>query len=315
MYTKLLGGIRNMFDVNSMTAKDNMSYWFVYDRLSKGWSALKHDVSNNRFFNIRDAAVYEDGNECIVEFEAHVTESNTDSDKVSIQQAFNLFKRRPEYIMYTDLNSGLIFTDSTNSPDILAARVDAYTTYLAATMLLHGSTDAQVTRCIAWLEESGFFEGPASTRFHESYVGGLLAHSLRVMYQIMQLSKLPAFNTVDLSEAILVALTHDWCKINMYEQYKRNVKNEDTGVWVAQAAFRHKSSPTPFGHATASLYILQKFVKIRMEEALAVRWHMGRWYVADSEIDDLQRSNEQYPLVHMLQFADQLAITDYALTI
>lgn len=45
--------------------------------------------------------------------------------------------------------------------------------------------------------------------------------------------------------------------------------------------------------------------------ALAIRWHMGRWNVVDSEVNDLQTANENYPMVHMIQFADQLSIVNY----
>ena len=57
--------------------------------------------------------------------------------------------------------------------------------------------------------------------------------------------------------------------------------------------------------------IANKFFKLDLAECLAIRWHMGRWNVSESEVNEFQQANEQYPLVHMLQFADRLAITAY----
>lgn len=234
-----------------------------------------------------------------------------------ITAEFNVFKAtRPEYLVYSVGIEPSLLTDAHDSQELLDARIHTYTQYLAGAMMLHGSTEAQVEHCIKWLGDSGFYDAPASTRYHESFPGGLLLHSLRVLNQIIQLAMLPAFESVDLKDAVLIALAHDWCKIGKYEQYMKNVKNEITGVWSKEPAYRYSSNGTTIlaGHGTASMYILMKWVKVRLEESLAVRWHMGHWYVSDNDINDLQQCNENYPLVHMLQFADQLAITNYSLS-
>ena len=54
-----------------------------------------------------------------------------------------------------------------------------------------------------------------------------------------------------------------------------------------------------------------KFFKLSQEEALAIRWHMGEYNVADNEMNELHYANENYPLVFLLQFADRLSITNY----
>ena len=40
---------------------------------------------------------------------------------------------------------------------------------------------------VKWLEASDFFYAPASTRFHGSYAGGLLEHSLNVYDELVRL--------------------------------------------------------------------------------------------------------------------------------
>ena len=162
-----------------------------------------------------------------------------------------------------------------------------------------------------WLSNAGFYTSPASTKYHEAYKGGLCHHSLKVAQNMIMLHKLEAFATVDLASAVLVALVHDWCKIGFYESYEKNVKDE-YGNWVKQLAYKYTDEPTmPLGHGVSSMFLAGKWFQLTAEEALAIRWHMGAWRVVDSECNELQAANEKYPLVHMLQFADQLSITQY----
>lgn len=165
---------------------------------------------------------------------------------------------------------------------------------------------------LQWLRSTDFYRAPASTRYHEAYTGGLLVHTLNVYNNILELIKIPQFNSVDIHSAALVALTHDWCKIDYYESYEKNVKNETTSQWEKQLAFRTNQRGISLGHGVSSMFLVEKFFRLTPGEALAIRWHMGVFRVCNDEINELQQSNERYPLVHLLQFADQLSITEYA---
>lgn len=173
----------------------------------------------------------------------------------------------------------------------------------------------KANRCIKWLRSTDFFVSPASTRYHDAELGGLVKHSLRVAWILIHLASNGLFSIGDnrtLCGFALVALVHDWCKINTYEKYTRNVKNDETGQWEKVDAYRHVDRvPVPLGHGVASMWMAEKFFPLTREMALAIRWHMGHWRVPDDEVGELQQANEQYPMVHLLQFADQLAITDY----
>lgn len=161
------------------------------------------------------------------------------------------------------------------------------------------------------LHKTSFYEDPASSIYHESYPGGLLDHTLTVVNEIIDLHKVTKFNQVPYDVAVLSALVHDWCKIGLYEGYKRNVKNEKTGVWEKVDAYRRTDPPVPLGHGVASLYLVQQYLRLSREECLAIRWHMGEYNVAPNEMNELHCANERYPLVQMLQFADRLAIVNY----
>lgn len=175
------------------------------------------------------------------------------------------------------------------------------------------TVDSSVTRVLSWLHRTDFYDAPASTRYHESFKHGLLYHTLQVYNNMIGLLNVDKFssNIESTHSAALVCLCHDWCKIGLYESYKRNVKNEDTGRWEQVDAFRTKGSPWPFGHGVTSMYLALKHFKLTDEEALAIRFHMGKWQVEEAFNNDYQESNERFPLVLLTQFADQLAITSY----
>lgn len=173
----------------------------------------------------------------------------------------------------------------------------------------------QIDKLIGWLwNHTDIATAPGSTQYHDSYIGGLFNHLLRVAVNAYGLIKSPVYADLDIrvDQLITCTLVHDWCKLNLYTEFKKNVKNDETGNWDQITAFKHNSDiEVPLGHATASMWIANKFFDFTLEQNCAIRWHMGRWHVCDDEKNDLQYANEKYPMVHILQFADQLAITKY----
>ena len=115
---------------------------------------------------------------------------------------------------------------------------------------------------------SDFFIAPASTRFHLACEGGLLEHSINVAKQMLQYQDEP------LESLVLCGLLHDVCKINYYKTSMRNVKNEETGQWEKQPFYQVEDS-FPYGHGEKSVYLIERFVKLKVPEAMAIRWHMG----------------------------------------
>lgn len=172
----------------------------------------------------------------------------------------------------------------------------------------------RVDKIISWLESTDFYTAPASTRYHETFEGGLLYHTLCVVANIIAIGdSAPFANNVNIEDAVLVALVHDWCKIGKYKSYQRNVKNEDTGTWEKVTAYKYQDSvPYPLGHGVTSAYIANKFFNLKIEEFAAIEFHMGRWEAGtDYQQNDMQQANETIPLCYLLQFADQLACTKY----
>lgn len=200
----------------------------------------------------------------------------------------------------------------------LASLMDMYEELLIGAYLLktpsekiHIGQTGKYAEMIDWLRTTDFYKAPASTQYHESFVGGLIVHSLKVYNEAMWLLRLPKFKEVPIASVAFVALVHDWCKIGIYESYQRNVKNETTGQWEKVDSFKRNLTGLTLGHGTTSLFLASKYTNLTDDEAAAIRWHMNTWNICDAEINELQRCNEIYPLVHLIQFADQLSIVSY----
>lgn len=276
------------------------TFWFkpnYFERDIKSWQILDSDGS--RIGSIDESK------------EPNDISINDNCPEALIWADFDEFKKRPEYIMHEySLRSWILNSEdlSKTYDKLLESCIYCIENKINETEVAEKMTN----RALEWLHTTDFYTSPASTRFHEAYDGGLLEHTLNVVVELIELHNVHAFRYTDLARAIECALVHDWCKIGKYESYMRNVKNESTGVWEQVKAYRvNEGIKFSFGHGVASMYIASTLLKLNKEQKLAIRWHMGRWYVADDEINDLQYSNEVYPMVHMLQFADQLAITRY----
>lgn len=128
---------------------------------------------------------------------------------------------------------------------------------------------AGIDKLLAWLEDTDFYEAPASTKFHDCDRGGLCHHSLKV-YDFLTENTIGDFSPESMA---IVALFHDLCKVNFYKVDYKNQKNAN-GVWE-RVPFYTVDDQLALGHGEASLYVLSTFLTLTHEEAVAIRWHMG----------------------------------------
>ena len=164
-------------------------------------------------------------------------------------------------------------------------------------------------KLLDYLISSDFFVAPASARYHSSYEGGLLEHSLNVYDRLVSYLNSDHFKSLGISayseETIaIVALLHDLCKVGVYKKGYRNVKDEK-GVWQRVDTYEFDDQ-LPYGHGEKSVYIISGFMRLTREEAFAIRYHMGY----SSEFDDTRNvsaSFEMFPLAFALSVADSEA--------
>lgn len=157
-------------------------------------------------------------------------------------------------------------------------------------------------------EQSDFFTAPCSTRFHGSYAGGLVQHSINVYnclkdYLSRQRTK-DVYGMEYTNESIaLTALLHDVCKMNFYSVDYRNAKNEQ-GVWE-KVPYYTINDQLPYGHGEKSVYIVSGFMRLTREEAFAIRYHMGFSGIEDR--NSIGKAFEMFPLAFALSVADMEA--------
>ena len=174
---------------------------------------------------------------------------------------------------------------------------------------LLGSVDREgINNLISFIQKSDFYTAPASTKYHSSYEGGLLQHSLNV-YDRLNKKYMEDKETwhkendsVTADTLKIVALLHDICKAYFYKVSYRNSKNEETGKWE-KVPFYTVDDRFPYGHGEKSVMMISEFIKLTPIEKYAIRWHMGftepkeNWNTFSSAV-------RKYPLVLALHLSD-----------
>lgn len=153
-----------------------------------------------------------------------------------------------------------------------------------------------------WMESTDFFSAPASTKFHGAKESGLVEHSVKV-YEVLREKH---FDETDDEESFAIcALLHDICKINFYKVSLKNVKNDITGSWEKIPYYTVEDS-FPYGHGEKSVFLIERFMRLKPAEAVAIRWHMGGFddSVKGSNNSPISFAFDKYPLSVKLFIAD-----------
>ena len=166
------------------------------------------------------------------------------------------------------------------------------------------------------LEELGFFEAPASSKFHLNVKGGLMEHSwnvcntaLMLREQMIQMNPEIA-DRIPVDSVIIASLLHDTCKADIYRESILNLKNE-LGIWEKVPGYEVDYSNLPLGHGEKSVIMLLSYgLNLTKDEMLAIRWHMTAWDLAFQSPEqraNLQKAREIAPLCVIVQCADGLS--------
>lgn len=111
-----------------------------------------------------------------------------------------------------------------------------------------------VSEFLAWLDTTDFKYAPASTKYHGSFQGGLLEHTLNVYYTMRDdFANLVDFFGIEDDSLIITALTHDIYKVDSFSVEYRNVK-DDSGNWM-RVPFYTWDEAEPLGKAEKSLLL------------------------------------------------------------
>jgi len=156
---------------------------------------------------------------------------------------------------------------------------------------------------LKFLESTDFFTAPASTKFHLAEEGGLCAHTLNVYERLEKLMIMEYGEDGYNKESVAIAaLFHDVCKACFYKIDYRNVKED--GVWV-QRPYYTVDDALPYGHGEKSVYIINGYLRLTREEAIAINWHMGGFDKRVQSGDPAYSvAYSKYPLAVLLHLAD-----------
>ena len=181
--------------------------------------------------------------------------------------------------------------------------------------ILRATNRAGIANVIAGLEELGFFMAPASTRFHGSFPGGLMLHSLNVYDQAVILRDAELKVRPDLANALtddtiaIAALLHDVCKAEVYKEVEKFRKDKDN-QWEKYKTYTVDYSFMPLGHGEKSVIRLLRWgLEMTDAEVLAIRWHMQAFDLSDSPESraSYSQASMSCPLLAILIAADGLA--------
>ncbi len=182
--------------------------------------------------------------------------------------------------------------------------------------LLRSTGRNGIETVITKLEELGFFEAPASTRFHLSCKGGLLEHSLNVYEAAMMVREKIVQRNPELEiqlpveSVILSTLLHDTCKADIYKSAILSRKNE-AGYWEKYPGYQVDYSNLPLGHGEKSVIMLLSWgLELTTEEMLAIRWHMTAWdlpFQDPEHKESLNAARAKTPLCSLVQVGDSIA--------
>lgn len=173
-------------------------------------------------------------------------------------------------------------------------------------------------------KNSDFYKAPASTRFHLACEGGLLQHSLNVYDCLISKKKNPVWKNIlkDIPDdsLILISLLHDLCKANFYTEGTKNQKTYDSEKVASAESWQVKSDAQgkyiwetvktyqvddqlPLGHGEKSVMLVQCYIRLTMQEVMAIRWHMG-FSEAKENWNTLGNAMEKYPIILAIHEAD-----------
>lgn len=83
--------------------------------------------------------------------------------------------------------------------------------------------------------------------------------------------------------------------------FVKKCKNEQTGVWE-KVPYYAIDDQFPYGHGEKSVFLIERKMHLKIDEAMAIRWHMGEF--GDKNSNSISLAYERYPLAVKLHLAD-----------
>ena len=145
------------------------------------------------------------------------------------------------------------------------------------------------TNMIRTLSQMGYFDAPASTKYHGAYAGGLADHSIAMCEELVHLTRKLNLEWRNSRSPYIVGLFHDLCKCDQYRKTEEGYEYNESIL---------------SGHGEKSVMLLSQIMQLTDEEVLCIRYHMGAYQREDWTGFDL--AIKRYPTVLFTHTADML---------
>ena len=162
-----------------------------------------------------------------------------------------------------------------------------------------------LTSFIKYLESDrvDYFNKPYNAYADCAYRGSLCEMALKRYAKLVTFVNMFYPNKYSEADIIIVSLLRDIYRAEMYEAYTKNVKNEVTGQWENQIAYRVKEIRPIFGDIYFSSYmIIKKFIRLDSDEVVEAICYSG-----NSQNIELHNIRKDYKLVTLETMAELAA--------
>lgn len=158
---------------------------------------------------------------------------------------------------------------------------------------------------------------PASTRFHGSWEGGLMDHSISVYCAALKMKNAytKKYNVLN----PIFFLLHDVCKCGCYHLETKDVKNKETGRWETKTVYVKSNTTDSAQHGPESVMRIYELIfkyypslgwlkdQFTDEWRLAIAYHMGMYSMSDSDMPEYNAAKAVHPEVLLMHHADMVA--------
>lgn len=158
-------------------------------------------------------------------------------------------------------------------------------------------TEEQIDR----LCHMGFFDAPASTKYHGAYAGGLFDHSYNVTFALLDLTVKQHLRWRRSESPYIIGMYHDLCKCDQYQ-----VDNSVPYTVGEPTKWEYKKNTLLKGHGEKSVMIAATLTDLTEEEVCCIRYHMGA-FCDKEEWNDYTGAIHRYPNVLWTHTADMIA--------
>ena len=171
--------------------------------------------------------------------------------------------------------------------------------------MLMGVKREGMEELLQYLDKSGFFTAPASTKYHGASEGMLAEHSWNVMKCALELASewLSYEDYKEMYDSIVIcALLHDLGKAGQYDKplYVANILK--SGKPSDTQPYKRNEELLTVDHEIVSVVEASRYIELTEDEQLAILWHNGLYGNFKYQIQ-----GKETPLYMIIHFADMWA--------